>query len=117
MFSDRDSNFLEMRIAGPDGQALHPVRYGLEKLQMANRDCRYGHRRAVCYFDQYSQVEPERVESFLKDHYPDNLYPIEVTYKVRGYSAQRGAIVDLVPLTKFAVDPSQHDPSLKAVTK
>ena len=115
MFSDREASYVKIEITGPDGQSLRPIEYGMEKLQIANRDCRYGYRRKACYFNKYSQVKPESVQSFLKEHYPNNPYPIEVAYKVRGYCAERAAIADLVPLTKFTVDAGLHNPSLAAV--
>ena len=117
MFSDREATYVEMAITGPDGKSLDPSAYGMEKLQLANRDCRYGFRRAVCYFEQFSQVEPQRVQSFLKEHYPHNSYPIEVAYKVRGYCPERGAVTDIVPLTRFTVDLQRQTPSFTAVIR
>ena len=113
MFSDREASFLELSITGPEGESLHPSNYGMEKLQFANRDCRYGYRRPICYFDKYSQVEPSHVQAFLKEHYPNNAYPIEIVYKVRGYCPERKEVVDLIPLTKFSVDGGQQAPNLK----
>ena len=106
MFSDNTSHHVFVDLHDANGVAIDPAAYGLQKLQIGNRDQRYGFDRGPCYFDQHQRIDPDRVREFLRRHYAAQSYPIGVTYRVRGFDKSVGKVRDLVGPHNFTVDLS-----------
>ena len=104
MFSDNCSEHLTLEITDAESKRLNPIDYGLFKVQMANRDQRYGYNFGPSYFDRNQEIQESKMRSFLKKNYPDKAYPIVIKYRVRGFDETTGRMGDIVGPTEIKID-------------
>ena len=104
MFSDNTSEYLFLKITDEEGKELPALKYGLFKPQLFSNDQRYGYDLGPCYFNQYPRVEPNQLRRFLRENFPNNEYPINVKFRIRGFDSASGKIQDLEGPSEFSID-------------